>query len=221
MAANTDWIRELQTKPNIGHPNKRSKDQAARQRAKSPKSAKAQRKAVQVGEKQFDDKIEQILEFYANEQFHHPLTAQRMRFAMVTWSLRMKAISSLKRLLDVSVAAVLILLSLPIMALTALAIRLESPGPIIFKQLRVGKWGEPFTCYKFRSMYIDAEERKQSLMEMNEADGPVFKIQHDPRITRVGRVIRKLSIDELPQLFNVLQRRDEHRGAAPPACPAR
>jgi lipopolysaccharide/colanic/teichoic acid biosynthesis glycosyltransferase len=91
------------------------------------------------------------------------------------------------------------------MLATAALIRLESPGPIIFKQTRIGKLGMPFTCYKFRSMYIDAEERKRELLAQNEADGPVFKMKNDPRITKVGRIIRKLSIDELPQLFNVLR----------------
>ena len=82
---------------------------------------------------------------------------------------------------------------------------MESPGPVIFKQIRVGRWGERFTCYKFRSMCVDAEDRKQSLLDRNDASGPIFKMQQDPRITRVGRVIRKLSIDELPQLINVLR----------------
>jgi lipopolysaccharide/colanic/teichoic acid biosynthesis glycosyltransferase len=91
------------------------------------------------------------------------------------------------------------------MLFTAIAIKLDSPGPILFRQTRVGKWGKHFPCYKFRSMYIDAEQRLQGLLALNEADGPVVKMKNDPRVTRVGRVIRKLSIDELPQLFNVVQ----------------
>jgi lipopolysaccharide/colanic/teichoic acid biosynthesis glycosyltransferase len=84
-------------------------------------------------------------------------------------------------------------------------VRLESPGPILFRQTRVGKYGSTFTCYKFRSMYIDAEQRLEELRALNEADGPVFKMKSDPRVTRVGSIIRKLSIDELPQIFNVLK----------------
>lgn len=91
------------------------------------------------------------------------------------------------------------------MALVVILIKLESPGPVLFRQKRVGKWGQTFTCYKFRSMYIDAERRLDELRALNEADGPVFKMKNDPRVTRVGRIIRKLSIDELPQLFNVVK----------------
>jgi lipopolysaccharide/colanic/teichoic acid biosynthesis glycosyltransferase len=86
----------------------------------------------------------------------------------------------------------------------ALAIRLESPGPILFKQKRVGRWGQLFTMWKFRSMFIDAEARKAELMKQNEMQGGViFKMKDDPRVTRVGRIIRKTSLDELPQLWNV------------------
>jgi lipopolysaccharide/colanic/teichoic acid biosynthesis glycosyltransferase len=102
------------------------------------------------------------------------------------------------------------------MAFVALLIKLDSPGPVFFKQTRVGKWGKTFPCYKFRSMYIDAEERKAELMALNEADGVVFKMKNDPRVTRVGRVIRKLSIDELPQLFNVIKGEMSLVGPRPP-----
>lgn len=91
------------------------------------------------------------------------------------------------------------------MLITALLIKITSPGPIIFSQVRVGKYGRHFKFYKFRSMYIDAELRKNELLSRNESsDGVIFKMKHDPRITRIGRFIRKFSIDELPQLFNVL-----------------
>ena len=91
------------------------------------------------------------------------------------------------------------------MLITAIAIKIDSPGPVMFKQTRVGKNGRHFKIYKFRSMYRDAEARKKELMEQNEIKGGVmFKMKDDPRITRVGKVIRKLSIDELPQFFNVL-----------------
>ena len=112
---------------------------------------------------------------------------------------------NLKRALDLFVGLVGLIIAAPIMILTALAVKLDSPGPILFRQTRVGRWGEHFPCYKFRSMYMDAEQRLADLMALNEADGPVFKMKNDPRVTRVGRLIRKLSIDELPQLFNVIK----------------
>jgi lipopolysaccharide/colanic/teichoic acid biosynthesis glycosyltransferase len=109
-----------------------------------------------------------------------------------------------KRLLDITVALALIVVTLPLALLVAAAIKLDSPGPIIFRQLRVGQHGRVFWMYKFRSMVCDAEQVKAALAEINEADGPFFKLRRDPRVTRVGHVIRRLSLDELPQLFNVL-----------------
>ncbi|MEM9773077.1 MAG: sugar transferase [Chloroflexota bacterium] len=111
----------------------------------------------------------------------------------------------MKWFFDFCVALFAILLLSPIMLLTALLIKVTSKGPVFFSQERVGMHGKSFNCFKFRSMYIDAEERKRELMQENEADGPVFKMKNDPRITPIGRFIRKTSIDELPQLFNVLK----------------
>ncbi len=111
-----------------------------------------------------------------------------------------------KRVLDVVGSASLILLFSPLMIATAIAIKLESRGPVFFRQPRAGRGNKSFKLIKFRSMYIDAEQRKKELDEMNEAeDGVMFKIREDPRVTRVGRIIRRFSIDELPQLFNVLK----------------
>ncbi|GIV85117.1 MAG: UDP-phosphate galactose phosphotransferase [Candidatus Roseilinea sp.] len=110
-----------------------------------------------------------------------------------------------KRSMDVVFGGILLLLSLPVVAIACLAIRLESPGPVIFTQLRAGKNGKPFKLYKLRSMYKDADQMRDQLMAMNEADGPIFKIKDDPRRTKVGRLLRKLSIDELPQFWNVLK----------------
>ncbi len=121
-----------------------------------------------------------------------------------------------KRVFDTVVALALMPLALPLMAAVALAIKLDSKGDVIFQQERVGKFGKPFTCFKFRSMRIDAEEIKKTLMAENEASGPVFKMKRDPRITRVGRIIRKLSLDELPQLFNVLLGEMSLVGPRPP-----
>lgn len=156
-------------------------------------------------EHQDSAKTAQMLDFFANERFRNIQTIPRLRLTLTFWVIRTRLINRLKRTLDIIVASMALILTLPIFIVTAIAIRLDSPGSIFFRQTRVGKWGEPFACYKFRSMYVDAEQRLKDLQAQNEVDGPVFKMKHDPRITRVGRVIRKLSVDELPQLFNVLQ----------------
>jgi exopolysaccharide biosynthesis polyprenyl glycosylphosphotransferase len=110
-----------------------------------------------------------------------------------------------KRALDFVLSAVLILLLLPLIAVIALAIKLESRGPVFFRQPRIGQGHAPFGMLKFRSMYADAEDRKNQVLDLNEInDGVMFKIRNDPRVTRVGRILRRLSLDELPQLFNVL-----------------
>ena len=110
----------------------------------------------------------------------------------------------LKRAIDFGVAAALLVLLLPVMALVALAIKLDSPGPVLFIQDRVGLNKRRFRFVKFRSMVANAEARQSEVEHLNEADGPVFKFRHDPRVTRVGRVLRRTSLDELPQLVNVL-----------------
>lgn len=110
-----------------------------------------------------------------------------------------------KRAMDVALSAVALVIASPILLVAAIAIKLEDPhGAVFYHQARIGLGGEEFMCHKLRSMYADADRRKASLMQQNEMDGPVFKIRRDPRVTRVGRVLRKLSIDELPQLYNVL-----------------
>jgi lipopolysaccharide/colanic/teichoic acid biosynthesis glycosyltransferase len=93
----------------------------------------------------------------------------------------------------------------PLLLAVALAVRLDSPGPVLFRQKRIGADAEAFICYMFRSMQRDAEVRQADLEYLNEAEGPVFKIREDPRVTRVGRLLRRWSIDELPQLVNVLK----------------
>jgi exopolysaccharide biosynthesis polyprenyl glycosylphosphotransferase len=110
-----------------------------------------------------------------------------------------------KRVFDLVLATSILVLTLPILVAAMIAIRLESRGPVFFKQVRVGRHGDTFRLVKLRTMVVDAEDRKADLAHLNEADGALFKIREDPRITKVGRVLRKLSIDELPQLFNVLQ----------------
>ena len=121
----------------------------------------------------------------------------------------------LKSALDISGAlAVLAVAWLP-MAIIALLIRLDSPGPIIFKQTRVGKNGVPFNFYKFRSMYTDADARLAELQQFNQTDGATFKMKNDPRVTRIGRFIRRYSLDELPQVFNILFRQMSLVGPRP------
>ena len=121
-----------------------------------------------------------------------------------------------KRMVDIFVSSTALILFLPLMATVAALIKLTSKGPIFFKQTRVGLKGRKFTLYKFRSMVVDAEERKKELLDKNEMDGPVFKIKKDPRITPIGYFIRKTSIDELPQFINVLKGDMSIVGPRPP-----
>jgi exopolysaccharide biosynthesis polyprenyl glycosylphosphotransferase len=111
-----------------------------------------------------------------------------------------------KRGLDILVSASLLTVLAPVMLAIAIAIKLESRGPVFFRQPRAGRGNTSFPLIKFRSMYVDAEQRKQDMAELNEAgDGVMFKIREDPRVTRIGRTLRRFSLDELPQLFNVLK----------------
>ena len=121
-----------------------------------------------------------------------------------------------KRAIDVVGASAALLLASPLMLIAAVAVKLSSPGPVFFRQKRAGLGAEPFTMYKFRSMYIDAEQRKADLAHLNEQDGPAFKMKDDPRITPLGRLIRKTSIDELPQFFNVIKGEMSLVGPRPP-----
>jgi exopolysaccharide biosynthesis polyprenyl glycosylphosphotransferase len=133
--------------------------------------------------------------------------------AITGWNLAFKRASDL-----VLSLAVLTFLS-PLLLLISVAIKLDSPGPILFKQVRMGKGGRRFTCYKFRSMRQGAEEERPQLADRDEVVGPTFKIRHDPRCTRVGRLLRRTSLDELPQFYNVL--RGEMSVVGPrPAIPA-
>ncbi|GAB3228615.1 sugar transferase [Glycomyces halotolerans] len=111
----------------------------------------------------------------------------------------------IKNILDFTSAALGLIVLSPLFLAVAIAIKLDSPGPVFFRQARVGRDGETFRCWKFRTMYIDAEERQAALMMHNESDGLLFKMKDDPRITRVGRFLRRSSIDELAQLINVVK----------------
>ncbi len=112
---------------------------------------------------------------------------------------------AIKRLIDIVVSALAICIAAPLFILIALAIKLDSPGPVIFRQRRVGRNGREFEMLKFRTMVADAERKLEEVAPLNEADGPLFKIKSDPRVTRTGSFLRRYSLDELPQLFNVLK----------------
>ena len=121
-----------------------------------------------------------------------------------------------KRLFDVVGAGFALLVFSPLMLLVAVLIKYEDGGPVLFRQIRIGRDGEAFQCFKFRSMCIDAEEQRADLHEHNEADGVLFKMQNDPRVTGIGRFLRRYSFDELPQLFNVLRGTMSLVGPRPP-----
>jgi len=112
---------------------------------------------------------------------------------------------TLKRLMDIVVAGVSLFVLSPLFGLIALAIKLASPGPVLYRWPVVGQGGRPLKAYKFRTMVIGADEIKQQLLDCNEATGPVFKMKNDPRVTALGRVLRKFSLDELPQLWSVFK----------------
>ena len=149
------------------------------------------------------------------------MTVRELRPAdeSVEWAARLRRYPvwmALKRSLDVVAAAVLLLALAPVFVVVALAVRLSSPGPILYRWSVVGLEGKPFTGYKFRTMVVNADALKAQLAAGNEMSGPVFKIKHDPRITPVGRCLRKFSLDELPQLWIVLNGDMSLVGPRPP-----
>lgn len=146
---------------------------------------------------------------YNVDIFSHPhpntYVTQMAGYSVISFALQ--ALDSrrllIKRVFDIIGSLIGIVITVIITPFVALAIRLDSPGPIFFSQVRIGKNGRRFKMYKFRSMYIDAEQRKKELQEKNEVKGLMFKMEDDPRITKVGKFIRKTSIDETPQFFNI------------------
>jgi exopolysaccharide biosynthesis polyprenyl glycosylphosphotransferase len=122
----------------------------------------------------------------------------------------------LKRVIDIVLAGIILLMLAPLLLLIAIAVKLDSHGPVVYSSERIGKKGRVFHCIKFRTMVRDAEKRRADVMHMNERDGILFKITNDPRITRVGRFLRKYSLDELPQFFNVLRGDMSIVGPRPP-----
>ena len=146
-------------------------------------------------------------------------TGLRARDFVRTWAWGFMVRNSyrLKRIIDIAVSVLALAALSPVFLVLALAVKLTSPGPVIFAQTRVGRFGRHFTFYKFRSMYRDAEARKAALLAANESkDGVIFKMKDDPRITPVGKFLRKFSLDELPQLFNVLKGDMSLVGPRPP-----
>jgi lipopolysaccharide/colanic/teichoic acid biosynthesis glycosyltransferase len=118
--------------------------------------------------------------------------------------------------MDIFGSLVGIIVLSPVMLVIAILIKLSSPGPVIYMQPRVGLRGRQFQLFKFRSMVVNADELRKELAELNEADGPAFKIAEDPRVTKIGRFLRKSGLDELPQLFNVLKGEMSLIGPRPP-----
>ncbi|MFI6439236.1 sugar transferase [Streptomyces sp. NPDC050759] len=121
-----------------------------------------------------------------------------------------------KRVMDIVLALLALILLSPVLLVTAAAIKLSSAGPVLYRQERVGRDAKPFRMFKFRSMCMDAERQRSAYRDLNECTGPNFKIRHDPRVTAVGRVLRKWSIDELPQLLNVIHGEMSLVGPRPP-----
>lgn len=166
-----------------------------------------------------DEKCARMAQILMEQRFNKFGNKHRIHWQLFWYATRAKLSVMIHRIVETLIASMALGILLPLLIVTAVAIRLNSPGPIFFKQKRVGKNGMLFDLYKFRSMYIDAEARKLELLSLNEADEIVFKIRQDPRVTSIGRIIRKTSIDELPQILNVL-RGEMHLVGPRPSLPA-
>lgn len=147
------------------------------------------------------DELEALVREFEDRAQH----GMRRTLKNLGWRLTVWGSYKVKRAVDVAVSGLGLVLLAPLLLAIGLAVRLTSPGPAIFRQVRVGRFGRHFGFFKFRSMYIDAEARKAALLARNESKaGVIFKMRRDPRVTPLGRVLRRLSLDELPQLLNVL-----------------
>jgi exopolysaccharide biosynthesis polyprenyl glycosylphosphotransferase len=122
----------------------------------------------------------------------------------------------LKRVIDIVLSSLILIVISPLLLAVAIAVKLDSRGPVFYTSERIGKKGRVFSCTKFRTMVFDAEQRRADVMHMNEREGVLFKISNDPRITRLGRILRKYSIDELPQFYNVVRGDMSIVGPRPP-----
>jgi len=131
---------------------------------------------------------------------------RQARAKIVIWESYLRALLFLKRLMDIVVSATAMIIFSPLFLIVALLIAIEDWGPVFYTQTRVRQHGEEFKFYKFRSMFINADKMKDALLSENESgDGVIFKMKNDPRVTRIGRFIRKFSVDEMPQMLNVLK----------------
>ena len=163
--------------------------------------------------------MEQLYNKYAKggTKIAHIRGAVYFFFKKYSWIVVIKSTYCIKRIVDIIGSSFFLILFSPLFLVTAVAIKIESRGPVFFSQVRNGKWGKPFHIYKFRSMVTGAYKMKEQFLDQNESSGGViFKMKKDPRITRVGRIIRKLSVDELPQLWNVLKGDMSLVGPRPP-----
>ncbi len=148
----------------------------------------------------------ELLNRYSRQPFFKGHISLRLQLKRLIWLTVIRGAYLAKRLIDIIASIALLIMLMPLFAIIMLLIYLSSPGPVFYKQTRVGCWGKLFTMWKFRSMYCDADARLKEVMAQNEMTGGViFKMKNDPRIIPIGRFIRKASIDELPQLWNVLK----------------
>lgn len=137
-------------------------------------------------------------------------SSKKMESKLANWQI------AAKRLVDILISSLGFLILMPLGVVIAILVKLDSEGPVLYKQARIGKGGKQFTMYKFRSMFKSADKMLANLDHLNEAEGPVFKIRKDPRVTRIGGLLRKSSLDELPQIINVIKGNMSLVGPRPP-----
>ena len=151
------------------------------------------------------EKLSRDIERLLEEMSERETVSRFSGLHLFLWKATVKFSYGLKRFLDIVISLTALIVLLPLFVVLGILIKLSSPGPVFFVQIRNGQFGRRFCFYKFRSMYTDAEKRKQELLGQNQSgDGVIFKMKKDPRITPIGRILRKTSMDELPQFLNVL-----------------
>lgn len=162
-------------------------------------------KAVKIMSAEKRDRLAQEIISLQNEMSERESDDHFSNLHVFLWYFTVNMSYGIKRFLDIVLSLTALIVLFPLFLILAILIKLSSPGPVFFVQTRVGRFGRNFCFYKFRSMYVDAEQRKQELLSRNQSrDGVIFKMKDDPRITPIGRVLRKTSMDELPQFLNVL-----------------
>ena len=151
------------------------------------------------------DKLAQEIINLQNEMSERVIDDRFFKIHMFFWHFTVKMSYGIKRFVDILFSMAALIFLSPLFLILAILIKVTSPGPVFFVQVRVGRFGRHFYFYKFRSMYMDAEQRKAELLSKNQSrDGVIFKMKDDPRITPIGKILRKTSMDELPQFLNVL-----------------